>query len=112
MPNLAEGVRVTLVPAELTAAFLIEPPGWTRLEPQSVSGDPTPGMEARIHDPLWLLAEDRYRSKIPARHIERVGKRASAIKGIAAFGDGPLRRRNYPHHHRTRRAANHVACVR
>ena len=56
MPNLAEGVRVTLVPAELTAAFLIEPPGWTRLEPQSVSGDPTPGMEARIHDPLWLLA--------------------------------------------------------
>src|SRR4051795_1464431 len=55
MPNLAEGVRVTLVPAELTAAFLIEPPGWTRLEPQSVSGDPTPGLEARVHDPLWLL---------------------------------------------------------
>lgn len=34
----------------------IEPPAWTRLEPQSVSGDPKPGLEARIHDPLWLLA--------------------------------------------------------
>jgi hypothetical protein len=56
MPNLAEGIRVTLVPTEIQAAFLLEPPGWTRLEPQSVSGDPTPGMEARIHDPLWLLA--------------------------------------------------------
>lgn len=31
------------------------PPTWTRLEPQSVTGDPTPGIEARVHDPLWLL---------------------------------------------------------
>ena len=30
-------------------------PSWTRLEPQSVTGDPTPGLEARVHDPLWLL---------------------------------------------------------
>lgn len=30
-------------------------PSWTRLEPQSVSGDPRPGLEARVHDPLWLL---------------------------------------------------------
>ncbi len=30
--------------------------GYTRLEPQSVSGDPSPGLEARVHDPLWLLA--------------------------------------------------------
>jgi hypothetical protein len=36
-------------------AFLREPPGWTRLEPQSVSGDPTPGLEARVLDPLWML---------------------------------------------------------
>jgi hypothetical protein len=34
---------------------LREPPSWTRLEPQSVTGDPTPGLEARVHDPLWLL---------------------------------------------------------
>src|ERR687888_2443549 len=30
-------------------------PSWTRLEPQSVTGDPSPGLEARVHDPLWLL---------------------------------------------------------
>ncbi|WP_373414799.1 hypothetical protein [Ensifer aridi] len=29
---------------------------WTRLEPQSISGDPSPGLEARVFDPLWLLA--------------------------------------------------------
>jgi hypothetical protein len=34
---------------------LLEPPSWTRLEPQSASGDPRPGIEARVHDPLWLL---------------------------------------------------------
>lgn len=31
-------------------------PSWTRLEPQSVTGDPRPGLEARVHDPLWLLS--------------------------------------------------------
>jgi hypothetical protein len=39
----------------LSAFALTEPPSWTRLEPQSVTGDPTPGLEARVHDPLWLL---------------------------------------------------------
>jgi hypothetical protein len=37
-------------------AVFLEPPAWTRLEPQSISGDPSPGMEARVHDPLWFLA--------------------------------------------------------
>jgi hypothetical protein len=51
-----KGMRsVTLAPS-MTASFWLQPPGWTRLEPQSVSGDPTPGLEARLHDPLWLLA--------------------------------------------------------
>jgi hypothetical protein len=54
--NIARGFRVDTVPAPIAAAFAAEPPGWTRLEPQSVSGDPTPGLEARLHDPLWLLA--------------------------------------------------------
>lgn len=40
----------------LLTQVLTEPPAWTRLEPRSVSGDPTPGLEARLHDPLWLLA--------------------------------------------------------
>src|SRR5947208_13132190 len=40
----------------LSQFALAEPPSWTRLEPQSVTGDPRPGLEARVHDPLWLLA--------------------------------------------------------
>jgi hypothetical protein len=34
---------------------LAKPPTWTRLEPQSTLGDPRPGIEARVHDPLWML---------------------------------------------------------
>ncbi|KQR77319.1 hypothetical protein ASF98_21465 [Arthrobacter sp. Leaf337] len=29
---------------------------WNRLEPRARSGDMRPGLEARVHDPLWLLA--------------------------------------------------------
>src|SRR5262245_5593285 len=39
----------------LLSAVTLTPPAWTRLEPQSITGDPTPGLEGRIHDPLWLL---------------------------------------------------------
>jgi hypothetical protein len=51
----AKGIRQQAFQQSAAAAFLLQPPGWTRLEPQSVSGDPTPGLEARVHDPLWLL---------------------------------------------------------
>lgn len=34
---------------------LAKPPSWTRLEPVSTTGDPKPGLEARVHDPLWLM---------------------------------------------------------
>lgn len=34
---------------------LAKPPSWTRLEPVSTTGDPQPGLEARVHDPLWLM---------------------------------------------------------
>ena len=40
---------------ELESFALAKPPTWTRLEPQSTAGDPRPGIEARVHDPLWLL---------------------------------------------------------
>lgn len=36
-------------------AVVTKPPALTRLEPQSISGDPAPGVEARTADPLWLL---------------------------------------------------------
>jgi hypothetical protein len=29
---------------------------WDRIEPRSRANDPAPGLEARVHDPLWLLA--------------------------------------------------------
>jgi hypothetical protein len=29
---------------------------WNRIEPRCRANDPTPGLEARVHDPLWLLA--------------------------------------------------------
>jgi hypothetical protein len=49
------GAAVRLVPPDLAAVFTMDSPSWTRLEPQSVSGDPSPGTEARIADPYWLL---------------------------------------------------------
>jgi hypothetical protein len=45
-----------LAEAMKALAISMTPPAFTRLEPQSVSGDPAPGLEARVHDPLWLLA--------------------------------------------------------
>src|SRR5437763_15358898 len=54
--DVAKGTRVDKTYLGIRSLFQLEPPGFTRLEPQSVSGDPTPGLEARIHDPLWLLA--------------------------------------------------------
>ena len=28
---------------------------WVRLEPRAISADETVGLQARVHDPLWLL---------------------------------------------------------
>jgi hypothetical protein len=54
MSNFGNLVTVKAVP-EMVNVVALDPPAWTRLEPQSVTGDPTPGLEARVHDPLWLL---------------------------------------------------------
>ena len=55
MSNFKSLVSVKAVPDVLKGIALL-PVAWTRLEPQSVTGDPTPGLEARVHDPLWALA--------------------------------------------------------
>jgi hypothetical protein len=48
---------VSARPLTVLKAFgITRTPGWTRLEAESITEDPTPGLEARIHDPLWLLA--------------------------------------------------------
>ncbi|GAA5160757.1 MULTISPECIES: hypothetical protein [Amycolatopsis] len=52
---IADGLSA--VPLASSAEKLIaikEPPAWTRLEPQSVSWDPSPALEARVADPLFL----------------------------------------------------------
>jgi len=49
--DFLSNAKYTAVPA----FALAKPPSWTRLEPQSAAGDPRPGIEARLHDPLWLL---------------------------------------------------------
>lgn len=53
-----EGVAafVELSPAMAVRFPIVAPPAWTRLEPQSLSGEPAQALAARVHDPLWLLA--------------------------------------------------------
>ncbi len=65
MSRVASLVSVQMISADLKAV-IFDPP-WTRLEPQSVSGDPTPGLEARVHDPLWLLARQWQLGEFPGR---------------------------------------------
>lgn len=56
MSGVPVGMSVRVVSEAVKAVALGESAAaFTRLEPQSVSGDPTPGLEARVHDPLWLL---------------------------------------------------------
>jgi hypothetical protein len=47
---------VEISPAVSIRFPVLAPPSWTRLEPQSLSGEPAQALAARIHDPLWLLA--------------------------------------------------------
>ena len=59
-PNIPIDMTVTAVTnpdlAQI-AKFLrvIDPPTLVRLEPDSITGDPAPGSEARIADPAWML---------------------------------------------------------
>jgi hypothetical protein len=39
----------------INAGLILAPPAFSRLEPQSVTGDPMPGIAAAMHDPLWSL---------------------------------------------------------
>lgn len=38
------------------STVLLAPPAWTRLEPQTLSGEPDAGITMRVADPLWMLA--------------------------------------------------------
>lgn len=40
----------------MNVGIFMVPPALTRLEPQSRSGDPAPGLDMAVHDPLWMLS--------------------------------------------------------
>lgn len=50
-----DAVAVAMLQDNAFIGILAKPPAWTRLEPHSQSGDPQPGIEARVHDPLWMI---------------------------------------------------------
>jgi hypothetical protein len=82
-------VRVTVVPESLSAIAHFQP-AWTRLEPQSLTGDPTPGLEARVHDPLWLLGRQWQFCEFKADDAgSPIGVRVAAItRPITAWRPG------------------------
>lgn len=80
---------------EVDAFALAHPPTWTRLEPQSSAGDPRPGIEARVHDPLWLLSRQWQLGEFEGEDAGspltvRVVTRAVAVDRWAAGDDGAV----------------------
>ena len=53
---LHEALVAKPVAVKAIGAVLLKPPAWTRLDPQTLSGEPAPGVEMRLADPLWMLA--------------------------------------------------------
>jgi hypothetical protein len=72
---------------------LAKPPTWTRLEPQGTTGDPRPGVEARVHDPLWLLGRQWQLGEFEGEDAGtpltvRVVSRTTAVDRWAPAGEG------------------------
>src|SRR5215831_21153559 len=75
---------------------LVKPPTWTRLEPQGTLGDPRPGVEARVHDPLWFLGRQSQLGEFEGEDsgtplTVRVVTRSVAIDRWASGDQGPTR---------------------
>lgn len=82
--------------AAIEAFALIAPPTWTRLEPQTATGDPRPGMEARVRDPLWFLLRQWQLGEFEGEDAGtpltvRVVTRTRRVDRWAAGEDGPAR---------------------
>lgn len=96
-------VGVRAVPEALRAVAFV-PPSWTRLEPQSLTGDPTPGLEARVHDPLWLLGRQwqfgEFRGEDAGSPIGvRVSATALPVTAWRPGGDSQAPARSLPKDH-------------
>ncbi|HWH95691.1 MAG TPA: hypothetical protein VNT03_17660 [Baekduia sp.] len=86
---------VALVSTELAAKEILKiasvPPALTRLEPQSVAGDPRHGAEAVVADPLWLLGRQWQLGELLGEDVGspvsvRVERRALPITAWAPAG--------------------------
>jgi hypothetical protein len=91
----------TLAVPDALLSIVMFPPAWTRLEPQSLTGDPTPGLEARIHDPLWLLARQWQFAEFHGEDAgSPIGVRVSAatrpVTGWRPGGDPAVAARKLP----------------
>src|SRR5689334_19052314 len=77
---------------QIEAFALAYPPSWTRLEPQSTLGDPRPGIEARVHDPLWFIARQWQLGEFQGEDagtplIVRVATRTRTVDRWAPLGE-------------------------
>lgn len=67
---------------------------WVRLEPQARDADMTPGVEARLHDPLWLLARQWQLGELDGEDggsavIARARYDVGRVHALAAAGGAP-----------------------
>jgi hypothetical protein len=79
------------VVAESLAAICTTPPALTRLEPQSVSGDPRHGADAVIADPLWMIGRQWQLGELLGEDVGspvsvRVERRALPVTAWAPAG--------------------------
>lgn len=70
-------------------------PAYTRLEPQSISGDPSPGQRAAVHDPLWSLFRQwqfsEFRGEDNGRILGTEVRYSTQRFGTLTVGNGPAR---------------------
>ncbi len=67
---------------------------WDRIEPRCRVNDPTPGLEARVHDPLWLLARQWQVGEFEGRDagspvVASVQSSVAAVDRFSVAGQAP-----------------------
>jgi hypothetical protein len=72
---------------------VVDPPAMVRIEPDSITGNPAPGSEARIADPAWMLGRQWQFGELTGEDAGsvvsvHVRSRALPITAWAPLGDG------------------------
>lgn len=85
------GMLETTLLSEAIAAIATTPPALTRLEPQSVSGDPSSGADAVVADALWMIGRQWQLGELLGEDVGspvsvRVRRRALPITAWAPAG--------------------------